>query len=202
MRNCCELRTSDRAGPRVAAAPALIRGNHSGFAEHRRAMLASLRQHDSLRGWRARDKDDLGVMLLEMWAYVCDVLSFYDETIAHECYVGSARLRPSLRKLVGLLGHRPRPAVAAMADLAVLAEGAGLANPASVHCADRIVATRSCSGLLCDKAVSASGYSLRSPATIFRARFFRLSNDSLTLGAVRVSRPTAHSLFLLSVRGG
>ncbi len=30
-------------------------------------------------------------MLLEMWAYVCDVLSFYDETIAHESYLRTAR---------------------------------------------------------------------------------------------------------------
>ncbi len=62
-------------------------------------------------------------MLIEMWAYVCDVVTFYDETIAHESYLRTARLSPSVRKLVGLLGYRPRPAVAARARLAVKVDG-------------------------------------------------------------------------------
>ncbi len=62
-------------------------------------------------------------MLIEMWAYVCDVLSFYDETIAHESYLRTARRDPSVRMLVGLLGYRPRPAVAAQVRLAVKAGG-------------------------------------------------------------------------------
>jgi hypothetical protein len=86
-------------------------------------MLASAWKKVPLASLRAREGDDLGLMLLEMWAYVCDVLSFYDETIAHETYLRTARLRPSLRKLVGLLGYVPRPAVAASVKLALLADG-------------------------------------------------------------------------------
>lgn len=62
-------------------------------------------------------------MLLEMWAYVTDVLAFYDEVIAHESYLRTARLRPSLRRLVQLLGYIPRPAVAAVARLALVGDG-------------------------------------------------------------------------------
>lgn len=93
------------------------------FDEFRHAMLSALPTHPALREWRARGDQDLGVMLIEMWAYVCDVVSFYDETIAHESYLRTARLSPSVRKLVGLLGYRPRPAVAARARLAVKADG-------------------------------------------------------------------------------
>ena len=93
------------------------------FAQFRQAMLAELPTHPPLAGWRARGDQDLGVMLLEMWAYACDVVSFYDETIAHESYLRTARLTPSVRKLVALLGYRPRPAVAARARLAVRADG-------------------------------------------------------------------------------
>jgi hypothetical protein len=93
------------------------------FADFRNALLAGIPNKPALSGWRARGKDDLGIMLLEMWAYVCDVLSFYDETIAHEIYLRTARRRPSLRKLVGLLGYIPGPAVAAFVKLALLAEG-------------------------------------------------------------------------------
>jgi hypothetical protein len=93
------------------------------FATFRHAMLRALPTQPALAEWRARGDQDLGVMLLEMWAYVCDVVAFYDETIAHESYLRTARLTPSVRKLVALLGYRPRPAVAARARLAVAAGG-------------------------------------------------------------------------------
>ena len=95
------------------------------FPEFRRAMLLIAQSEgvqliDStntlvtvkpLANWRARDKDDLGIMLLEMWAYVCDSLSFYDGVIANEAYVRTSQQRSDLRRLVALLGYRPRPAV-------------------------------------------------------------------------------------------
>lgn len=93
------------------------------FPEFREAMLASIRTKPALDAWRARQGGDFGLMLLEMWAYICDSISFYDELIAHENYIGTARLRPSVRKLVGLLGYIPRPAVAATVNLAALADG-------------------------------------------------------------------------------
>jgi hypothetical protein len=95
----------------------------AGFPEFRRAMLAAIRRYPALKAWRARGDDDFGLMLLEMWAYVADVQAFYDEVIAHESYLRTARQRPSLRRLVNLLGYVPRPAVAATVSLAVLAEG-------------------------------------------------------------------------------
>jgi hypothetical protein len=105
-----------------AGLPALPRQIAS-FPEFREAMLARILSEPALVQWRARRSDDFGVMLLEMWAYVCDSISFYDEVIADESYVRTASLRPSLRKLVALLGYIPRPAVAAGVDLALLVEG-------------------------------------------------------------------------------
>lgn len=107
------------------------------FPEFRRAMLLMAHSEpvelidsnnvlvtlNPLSKWRARGKDDLGIMLLEMWAYVCDVLSFYDEVIADETYVRTSRLRTDLRRLVALLGYLPRPAVGSSVQLAALADG-------------------------------------------------------------------------------
>jgi hypothetical protein len=88
------------------------------------------RDRDALRetlaaigNWRGRHPEDFGMMLLEMWAYVCDLTSFYDDVLAHESYVRTARRRESLRKLVAPLGYIPRPAVAALAELAAFADG-------------------------------------------------------------------------------
>ena len=107
------------------------------FPEFRRAMLRAVKTEqveiiDSnnilvkispLAEWRARDKDDFGIMLLEMWAYICDSLSFYDEVIANETYIRTSFLRPNLRRLVDLLGYLPRPTVGSLVELAVMAEG-------------------------------------------------------------------------------
>jgi hypothetical protein len=93
------------------------------FPEFRSALLHDIALHPALAVWRGRQQDDFGVMLLEMWAYVCDVTSFYDEVFAHECYVRTARQRSSLRQLTGLLGYLPRPAVGAAVDLSAFADG-------------------------------------------------------------------------------
>ncbi len=93
------------------------------FSEVREALLRSLPAQPALAPWKARGAGDLGVMWLEMWAYVSDVLNFYDERIANETYLRTAQLDPSLRRLVALIGARPRPAVAGEVSLAALAEG-------------------------------------------------------------------------------
>ena len=95
----------------------------AGFPEYRRDMLYMLRSKAALADWHATKPDDMGLMLLEMWAYVCDVVSFYDKVIAEELYIGTANQRPSLRKLVALLGYLPAPAVAATAQLAAKTSG-------------------------------------------------------------------------------
>ena len=46
------------------------------FAQFRHAMLSALPTKPALADWRARGDQDLGVMLIEMWAYVCDVSAF------------------------------------------------------------------------------------------------------------------------------
>jgi len=107
----------------IAAGLESIPRQIAAFPQFRAAMLASVWTKNPFAFWRARVGDDLGLMLVEMWAYVCDVLAFYDETIAHEVYLRTARRRPSLRRLVGLLGYVPRPAVAASVKLALLADG-------------------------------------------------------------------------------
>ncbi|MEL6655219.1 MAG: baseplate J/gp47 family protein [Bacteroidota bacterium] len=93
------------------------------FADFRQVMLREISQHAPLANWTARETDDFGVMLLEMWAYLCDSLTFYDEVYAQEHYVRTAQERRSLRKLIEKLGYIPRPAIAAMVQLAAQVSG-------------------------------------------------------------------------------
>ncbi len=71
-----------------------------------------------LRGLRTRDLDDPSLALLDAWATVADVLTFYQERIANEGYLRTATERRSVLELGRLLGYRLRPGVAATTFLA------------------------------------------------------------------------------------
>lgn len=122
--------TRDRRAfpPATAISPGLatIPRQIATFGELRAVLLSALGAEEHaipFKQWTAREGTDLGLMLLELWAYLADILTFYDEVHAHEAYLGTARRRESLRKLVDLLGYRPSPAVAATVELALEAEG-------------------------------------------------------------------------------
>jgi predicted phage baseplate assembly protein len=88
------------------------------FASFREAMIEAAAEHPELRAWTARSSEDFGVALLECWAYVADVLTFYTEQTANESFLGTARLRESVLRLAALVGHRPMPGLSAVAHLA------------------------------------------------------------------------------------
>lgn len=93
------------------------------FPDWREALLQSVGQQAALGNWRARDPLDYGLMLMEMGAYLFDSLSFYDDLVAGESYIQTAALAATPRRLVDLLGYRPRPASAALVKLAAEADG-------------------------------------------------------------------------------
>jgi hypothetical protein len=65
-----------------------------------------------------RAQSDPAIALLDAWAIVGDVLTFYDERIAQEGYLRTASERRSVLELARLIGYAPRPGVSATAYLA------------------------------------------------------------------------------------
>jgi hypothetical protein len=123
MKKCCDESGASPLETIPAGLSSLPR-QLRGFAEVRRDLLRALgRAPGALEGWRPSG-DDFGLMWLEMWAYVSDVLGFYDERVADESYIRTAVRSPSLRRIVGLLGYTPTAGVAATAVVAALADGA------------------------------------------------------------------------------
>jgi hypothetical protein len=108
--------------PAIAAGLDVLPRQAMGFAEYRQALLGSVRQYVPLTDWRARNGDDLGLMLVEWWAYVLDVVGFYDQQIAQASYLRTATDPAAVHRLTGLIGYRPRPAVGAEALLAAIAD--------------------------------------------------------------------------------
>jgi predicted phage baseplate assembly protein len=100
-------------------------GAHPDFLE---TMIARLTSHALPNGTRplqrlkARDADDPSIALLDAWAVVADVLTFYQERIANEGYLETATERRSILELGRLVGYRLRPGVAASVYLAFTLE--------------------------------------------------------------------------------
>ncbi|QIP88018.1 putative baseplate assembly protein [Streptomyces sp. Tu 2975] len=74
--------------------------------------------YPALRGLTARTPDDPAIGLLDSWAVVGDLLTFHSERIADEAYLRTANEHRSLALLGRLVGHRPRPGIAADTHLA------------------------------------------------------------------------------------
>jgi hypothetical protein len=89
------------------------------FSGFRRALLEALPDETALLGWRP-PAGDLGLQTLEWWAYLADILTFYNERIANESYLRCAQLPASVTGLVALLGYEPRPAIAAVGQVAAI----------------------------------------------------------------------------------
>ena len=54
----------------------------------------------------------LELQVLEWWAYLADVLSFYNERYANESYLGTATQPGNIANLAALLGYQPSPGIA------------------------------------------------------------------------------------------
>jgi hypothetical protein len=110
------------------------------FASFRSALLTPLPGERELSNW-SPVPGDLGLQVLEWWAYLADVLAFYNERIANSSYLRTAAAQPGPRRhaagLAGLLGYLPRPAVTASGFVAAIrsagAPGEQLVIPAGLQ---------------------------------------------------------------------
>ena len=71
-----------------------------------------------LKRLTTRQASDPSIALLDGWAVLADVLTFYQERIANEGYLITATERRSVLELAKLIGYRPRPGVSAGVFLA------------------------------------------------------------------------------------
>ena len=79
--------------------------------------------------------------MLEWWAYLADILTFYNERIANESYLRTAALPDSVAGLVALLGYRPRPAIGAVGAVAALRKASRPAEPLSIPTGMQLAST-------------------------------------------------------------
>lgn len=119
------------AGRRVVHNPpgrSQISARVDDFTGFRRALLRPLPGEQAIGPWRPAP-GDLGLQVLEWWAYLGDVLTFYNERIANESYLRTATQPGSVANLVALLGHQPAPGLAATGNLAAIRSAGQPAEP-------------------------------------------------------------------------
>lgn len=71
--------------------------------------------------WTDRSPNDPGRVLLELFAYAADIMLYYQDRIANESFLSTARERDSIIDLLRLIGYELRTAAPAAADLTVQA---------------------------------------------------------------------------------
>ncbi|RCJ32424.1 putative baseplate assembly protein [Nostoc punctiforme NIES-2108] len=104
-------------------------GTHASFFETMKARLGESK-FPSLKHLKTRDPQDTSLALLDAWATVADVLTFYQERIANEGYLRTAIERRSLVELARLVDYAHSPGVSASVYLAfTLEDGYNLEIP-------------------------------------------------------------------------
>ncbi|MGK5729753.1 putative baseplate assembly protein [Streptomyces sp. URMC 124] len=125
--------TTGPAGPaRIRNRPGLPElscraGTHGQFLDAMLARLSS-EDHQQLARLTHRETDDPSIALLDAWAVIGDILTFYQERITNEGYLGTATEPESLTRLGRLVGHCPRPALGAGTFLAYTLDPGGRAT--------------------------------------------------------------------------
>ncbi len=132
---CCNPPAQPPSAPLVPYNPpglSAIKYRIGTFSSFRRAMLDEVADPhllDLLGGvtnpfarWHEGMDGDYQAMLIELWAYLADILTFYQERIANEAYLPTATQRDSLLWLTQLINYRPGPGAGASASLAFIVE--------------------------------------------------------------------------------
>jgi hypothetical protein len=102
----------------TAKAPPWIDYTNKDYASLLAAMLDLAQQR--LPEWTDQSPNDVGMMLLQLFAYMGDTLFYDQDRIAGESFLETARERRSVLQMLRLIGYELRPPVPSSIDLTLL----------------------------------------------------------------------------------
>jgi len=70
--------------------------------------------------WTDRSEADFGIVLIELFAYLADILSYYQDRLANEAFLTTAQERRSIINHLRLIGYEMAPAAPAAAKLSLI----------------------------------------------------------------------------------
>lgn len=107
-------------------------------ALHNQGTAVILDPENPFLTWHEGIDSDYQTMFVELWAYLGDILTFYQERIANEAFAGTATQRDSLMRLTELIGYRPSPGAGAAGLVAfTVAKGQTVSVPAGFRVGSR-----------------------------------------------------------------
>lgn len=82
---------------------------------------------DWLPEWTNRSESDFGIVLIEMFAYMGDIMGYYIDRVANESFINTAVQRASVLSLAGMIDYRPAGRAAATTELSFTISAEALA---------------------------------------------------------------------------
>jgi hypothetical protein len=185
---------------------AAIRYRIGTFTTFRRAMLDAVAGPPPLspfERWHEGTDGDYLTLLIELWAYLADVLTFYQERIANEAYLPTATQRDSLFRLARLIDYRPAPGSGAGAVLAFTVEkGKAVAVPVGFRAGAKPVPGQPPAVFESDAAITARGpYSAIPLSSVAPTNQFAKLDDYTVLLAPQLNEVDLVSQAVSSIYG-
>src|SRR6266481_745790 len=88
------------------------------YASFRNALIGLIPA--KLPEWTDRSEADFGIVMIELFAYMADILSYYQDRIANEAFLSTAQERRSVIEHLNLIGYEMAPAAPASALLSII----------------------------------------------------------------------------------
>ena len=122
----------------MSVAPATVDYTNIGYAGLRRSMLELARE--SLPEYTDLTENDLGVLLIELFAYASDVTLYYQTRIAENLFPETSDEPEALLQLLRLIGYELLPPAPARVDLRIGVDSA-IAAPLTISAGEPFTAT-------------------------------------------------------------
>jgi hypothetical protein len=97
------------------------------YASFRQALMDLM--PNLMPGWREAHEADLGIALVELLAYTADQLSYYQDAVANEAFLETARQRISVRRHARLIDYQMHDGVSAQAFVHLSVRNSGTLHP-------------------------------------------------------------------------
>lgn len=88
--------------------------------------------------WTSRSPADFGVVMVELFSYMGDIISFYQDRIIDESFLATATQRSSVVAIAQQLGYQPHPAIPATGQVA-FSPAPGLVAPVTLDPGTQVI---------------------------------------------------------------
>lgn len=83
--------------------------------------------------WTSRDQSDFGMMMVDLWAYMGDILHYYVDRAAQESFISTATKRESVMAIANLLDYVPQGRRPAQVSISLNAQNTSATDASPIY---------------------------------------------------------------------